>query len=498
MKKYLYLFILAALSISGCKKDFLNLHNEDTQNKDNFFKTKKQFIQAVNGAYAPLQTLYNGYFWSMAEMRSDNTSYEYDPNDRSTSVTFKEEVDEFRELNNNEIIEQFFGLSYTDIGRCNLILLNLPAAKLDPAAADTIAGQASFLRAFNYFNLVRLYGDVPLVLTDITSISDAFAVAKKAPAANIYTQIIADAQDAIKKLPVSYASAGDKGRVTKGTAETMLAEVYMTQHKFDLAIPLLRAVIASNQYQLNANYADNFDITKKNSAESIFEIQYQEGPNGLGSDFVDTFIPWDYYDTDITGFEINNGQVNGWNIPTQDLLNAYEEGDNRRDASVTDFTSDEYGIDLPFIKKYQSIGAVQGITANDFPVYRYADVYLMLAECLNEQGFAGGGDAFRYLNLVRQRAGLEGKSLGNANPDLNVSNQNAFRDAIAHERQIELAFENHRWFDLLRTGKAVSVMTAHAVRERAYKKDSWTINPAAYTNIRLLYPYPLNEANLEH
>jgi hypothetical protein len=259
----------------------------------------------------------------------------------------------------------------------------------------------------------------------------------------------------------------------------------------------LRAVIASGQYGLNDDYADNFSIKTKNSKESIFEIQYIEGPNGLGSDFVDTFIPWDYYDTDITGHEITNGAPNGWNIPTQDLLNAYEDGDVRRDASITDFTSDEYGIDLPFIKKYQSIGAQPGITANDFPVYRYADVYLMLAECLNEQGFTAGGDAFKYLNLVRERAHLDDKTANNDDDALNVPNQQAFRDAIAHERQIELAFENHRWFDLLRTGKAVQVMTAHAINERAYKSDSWPIASSAYKDIRLVYPYPLAESTLE-
>lgn len=496
MKKYIYLFIFLGLAVlNGCKKDYLSLQPTDTQNGINFFKTRAQFVQAVNGAYAPLQGLYNGSFWAMAEMRSDNTSYEYDPNDRS--ATNKEEIDEFRELNNNDIVESFFNASYVDIGRCNVILGRLPAAKLDAAIADTIAGQAYFLRAFNYFNLVRMFGDEPLVLTEAQSVSDAFKVATKSPAANIYTQIIADAQAAIAKLPVRYAAGSDKGRVTKGTAETLLAEVYMTQKKFDLAIPLLRAIISSGVYSLNADYADNFDIKKENGPESIFEIQYIEGPNGLGSDFVDTFIPWDYYDTDITGYEIANGAPNGWNIPTQDLVNAYEEGDKRRDASLTDFTSDEYGIDLPFIKKYQSIGAVKGITGNNFPVYRYADVYLMLAECLNEQGF-GGGDAFKYLNLVRQRAGLEPKSMGNDNPDLNISNQDGFRAAIAHERQVELAFENHRWFDLLRTGKAVEVMKAHAASERAYKNDSWQINSAAYRNIRLLFQYPLNEANLEH
>ncbi|GGB05476.1 membrane protein [Mucilaginibacter rubeus] len=482
--------------LSNCKKDYLSLQPTDTQNGINFFKTKSQFIQATNGAYAPLQGLYNGSFWAMAEMRSDNTSYEYDPDDRSG--TGNEEIDEFRELNNNGIVESFFNACYIGIGRCNVILERLPAAKLDAGVSDTIAGQASFLRAFNYFNIVRMFGDAPLVLTEAQSVADAFKVATKSPVAKIYTQIIADAQTAIAKLPVKYTATGDKGRVTKGTAETMLAEVYMTQKKFDLAIPLLRAVISSGVYSLNADYADNFDIHKENGSESIFEIQYIEGPNGLGSDFVDTFIPWDYYDTDITGHDIANGAQNGWNIPTQDLVNAYEEGDKRRDASLTDFTSDEYGIDLPFIKKYQSIASVPGITGNNFPVYRYADVYLMLAECLNEQGFAAGGDAFKYLNLVRQRAGLEPKSMGNANPDLNVTSQDGFRAAIAHERQVELAFENHRWFDLLRTGKATEVMKAHATRERAYKNGSWQINSAAYSNIRLLFQYPVNEANLEH
>ncbi|MGZ3946186.1 MAG: RagB/SusD family nutrient uptake outer membrane protein [Mucilaginibacter sp.] len=497
MKKYIYVYLLlSALGIAGCKKDYLSLQPADSQNAANFFKTPAQFTQAINGAYQPLQGLYNGSFWVMAEMRSDNTSYEYDPGDRSG--TLKEEMDEFRELNNNDYPGEFLGTSYQIIGRCNAIIGRLPAAKLDAATADPIAGQALFLRAFNYFNLVRLFGNVPLVLNEVQSVDDAYKQATRAEAAKVYAAIIADATDAIAKLPVKYAADGDKGRVTKGTAETMLAEVYMTQHKFDLAIPLLQAVIASNAYSLNSNYADNFDITKKNGPESIFEIQYMEGSNGLGSDFVDTFIPWDYYDSDITGYEIANSAQNGWNIPTQDMVSAYEEGDNRREASLVEYTSNEYGKDLPFIKKYVSQGAVQGITANDFPVYRYADVYLMLAECLNEQGFAGGGDAFRYLNLVRERAGLADKTTGNADPALNVSSQEAFRAAIAHERQVELAFENHRWFDLLRTGKAVEVMTAHGAREKADKAPYWTVNPAAYSNIRLLYQYPLNEQNLEH
>lgn len=497
MKKYSYLFLfLIAVGVAGCKKDYLGLQPTNYQTSENFYKTPEEFTQAINGAYQPLQGLYNGAFWVMAEMRSDNTSYEYDPNDRSGIL--KEEIDEFRELNINDYPGEFLGTSYTDIGRCNVILGRLPAAKLDAAIADPIEGQALFLRAFNYFNVVRMFGPVPLVLKEVNSVEEAYAVATKASVDAVYASIIADATAAIAKLPVKYTADVDKGKATKGTVQTMLAEVYMTQHKYDQAIPLLRAVIASNAYSLNTNYADNFDINKKNGPESIFEIQYQQGQNGLGNDLMEQFIPWDYYDSDITGHEIDNASFNGWNIPTQDLLKAYEKGDKRRGASVFEFTSDEYGIDLPFIKKYQSIQDIKGISGNNFPVYRYSDVYLMLAECLNEQGFAGGGDAFRYLNLVRERAGLEAKTAGNANPALKVASQEAFRAAVAHERQVELAFENHRWFDLLRTGKAVEVMKAHAIRERAFKSDSWTISPAAYNNIRLLYQYPLNEQNLEH
>lgn len=488
MKKNIYVFIaLLAMCTYGCKKSFLDLRDPDDLTPQNFFKTPAQFQQAINGAYAPLQDLYNGSFWAMGEMRSDNTSYEYDDQDRSG--TSREEIDEFRELNNSDIVGSFFSDSYVIIERCNVILNRMPAAKLDTAVSAPIAGQAYFLRAFNYFNLVRMFGDIPLVTIDEQSAADAFKV-KRTAAANIYPQIIADAQAAIARLPLSYAADADKGRVTKGTAETMLAEVYMTQHNFSAAVPLLQAVVASGVYSLNADYADNFDINKENGPESIFEIQYIEGNNGLSSDFVDTFCPWDVYDDSVTGYEIENGAQNGWNIPTQDMLNAYEPGDKREAASLNDtYVSNEYGYLVPYIIKYNSIGKVQYQTGNNFPVYRYSDVYLMLAESLNEAGYQGGGDAFHYLNLVRDRAGLADKT------SASVPDQGSFRTAIAHERQVELAFENHRWFDLLRTGTATSVMQAHAAREKAAKASY--INSAAYANIRLLYQYPASEQQLE-
>lgn len=490
MKKYTYLFIvLTVLGIAGCKKGYLDLNDPDNLVNTTFFKTPAQFQQAINGAYAPLQDLYNGSFWAMAEMRSDNTSYEYDDQDRSG--TNKEEIDEFRELNNSDIVLSFWSDCYTGIVRCNTIILSLPSAKIDTAISGPVAGQAYFLRAFNYFNLVRMFGDIPLVLTNPQSVSDAFDVSHKGPAANVYAQIEKDALAAIARLPVSYTSPTDLGRATKGTAETMLAEVYMTEHKFDLAIPLLQDIIASGAYKLNANYADNYGLANENGPESIFEIQYIEGTNGLSSDFVDTFCPWDVYNKSVTGYEILNGASNGWNIPTTDMVNAYEPGDKRKAASLNDtYVSNEWGYIVPYIIKYNSKGAVQFQTGNNFPVYRYSDVYLMLSEALNEQGYVAGGDAFHYLNLVRERAGLPDKT------GADVTNQQDFRTAIYHERQVEFAFENHRWFDLLRTGQALTVMQAHAAREKAAKADY--INSEAYANIRLLYQYPLGELQLEH
>ncbi len=216
MKKYTYLLIiLIATGIAGCKKNYLNLQDPDNLTGDNFFKTAPQFQQAINGAYAPLQDLYNGSFWAMGEMRSDNTSYEYDDQDRSG--TNKEEIDEFRELNNSDIVFSFFSDSYTGIGRCNTILGRLPAAKIDTAVSGPVAGQAYFLRAFNYFNLVRMFGDVTLVLTETQSVGDAFSKAKRTAAANVYTQIKADALlrfrfSQVATSPTDTADLADKGR----------------------------------------------------------------------------------------------------------------------------------------------------------------------------------------------------------------------------------------------------------------------------------------------
>ncbi|QNK63627.1 RagB/SusD family nutrient uptake outer membrane protein [Pedobacter sp. PAMC26386] len=482
MKKIYYILLITATGLSACQKNYLTVEPETNQNGANYYKNKDQFIKAVNGAYAPLQALFNKSFWEMAEMRSDNTSYQLNNEDHSGILL--QELDEFKEISMNDEVQEFLQSNYTGIGRCNIILSRLPKAKIDdPKAVDQIIGQASFLRAYYYFNLVRMFGNVPLVLAEVSSKDDAFKINQRKPVADIYASIITDATAAINTLTEVYTEDNSKGRATKGAARTLLADIYLTTKKYDLAIQQLRPLLTS-VYQLNANYADNFDVKKKNGPESIFEIQYMEGPNGLHSVLADRFAPWDSPDGLITGFPINHDLFNGWNIPTRDFLEAYETGDLRRAVSVGEnFISEQTGEMVPYVKKYNSPHAVREISGNNFPVYRYANVLLMLAECLNETG--ASGEALQYLNQVRNRAGL---------PTFNNTNQTDLRKAIIQERRMELAFENQRWFDLLRTGTAVEVMTLHAARE---KQQKHYLSAGVYGNIRLLYLYPQREINLE-
>lgn len=491
MKPVRYILPLLLL-VTGCGKSFLDLSPEHFQDAGNYFKTADQFILAVTGAYSPLQALHTNSAWMMAEMRSDNTSYQKNISDASGFA--REEVDEFRELDDNGIVYTYFNGHYNGIARCNTILGRLEAAAISQEVKDRVMGQASFLRAFYYFNLVRCFGDVPLVTSEAVSPDEAFGITERKPVADIYAQIIADAQVAAEKLPDAWPDSKDKGRAVKAAAQTLTAAAYIAQRQYDKAIPILRAVMQSpNNYTLLTDYAALYTLPNKNSAESIFEIQYMEGTFSEQSDFMYQFAPYNG-DASITGFGLYAGAGSGWNIPTQDMLDAYEEGDQRKEASINlTFKDPNTGKVVPYVIKYRTPHSVRYQTASNFPVYRFADVLLMLAECLNETAFSPNGEAYTLLNQVRERAGLLPKTAGNANPLLDVSTQETFRRAVWQERRVELAFENHRWFDLLRTGQAAAVMQAHAAREKSMK--SYLI-PSAYSNIRLLSQYPRREVEL--
>jgi hypothetical protein len=266
----------------------------------------------------------------------------------------------------------------------------------------------------------------------------------------------------------------------------------MVQKNWAEAETVLKAVVNSGKYSLLPNYADVFNPVNKNSKESVFEIQYKEGSDGFASNFIYQFLPQPITAaevTAVTGVIPEVGRtVEGYNIPSPDIIAAYSTNDKRKDASIGTLIANR--ISYPYVKKYNHPHAQTGLTDDNWPVYRYAEVLLLLAEALNEQ--SKFSEAITLLNQVRTRAGLAGTTaVGGAD----------LRQAIFDERRLELAFENKRWLDLVRSGNAVTVMTAYGALIKAnpqayYFPAGITLAPSAFANINLLFPIPNSEAAL--
>ena len=500
--KTIYIIAIVAITASSCKKGFIELNPEDQNSAATFYRTEAQFRQAITATYAPLRDLMTNDFFT-SEMRSDNTHYQPYPSNRGTAYIHRENIADFTDNPTNAYTNAVYFHCYSGISKANIVIGRLAGAGISEAAKKDIDGQAKFLRAWNYFRLVRYFGGVPLFLKEVTNADEAFLPRSAADA--IYTQIIADAKDAIAELAPP-AAFPQTGRATKGSATMLLAEVYMVQKKYAEAEALL-TTLPGMGYALLTNYSDVFLTTNKNSKESLFEVQYLEGvQGGQQSTFIYQFLPRTTNTNLITGTTTNNSGNAGWNTPTQDMIDTYEAGDKRKDASIgvaegTYNASDLFAISanksiinytpapgkvgVPYIKKYLHTPHVAANNANDnWPVYRYADALLLLAEAQNEQ--SNPGPALTNLNLVRVRAGL---------PAATETNQALLRDIILHERRVELAFENKRWDDLVRSGKAIAVMNAHgAILKQLYSylsQDSYNV-----TQNRLLYPIPQSEREL--
>ena len=505
MNKIYILIILLAFAAVSCKDSFIDLSPDDQISGANFYKTEAQFRQALAAAYVPLRDLMLNDFYT-AEMRSDNTHYEFYQVDRGTANVQRENIADFMDDPTNAYTNAIYFHCYNGISRANVILSRIDGGTLGEAAKNDIIGQAKFLRAFNYFKLVRYFGGVPLFLKEVVKAEDAFLA--RSSAEEVYTQIIADATDAISKLDNAvFASGKQSGQATKGAATMLLAEVYMTQKKYAAAEAQL-TILNTMGYDLLPDYAAVFSTDNKNSKESIFEVQYLEGLQiNQNSDFIYRFLPRSSNTTIITGFKTDNGAIGGWNTPTQDIINAYEPDDKRKDASIAiaegtynasykftfsanksivNYTPAPGKIGVPYIKKYLNKHTNPGNTNDNWPVYRYADALLLLAEAQAEQGKA---EALTSLNRVRARA------FGNGEHNIVTTDPATLKDIIAHERRVELAFENHRWHDLVRTGKAVEVMNAYGIK---LKQQYSYLSPASYqvTPFRLLYPIPQSEREL--
>lgn len=498
MKKSFILLCAAGLLVSACNSEFLEIYPETSLSSATFFKTEADFQQAVNAAYVPLRSIVNDRAWLLGEMHSDNTYYGRNPLFGATEQ--QEDIADFAiptangVTANTHVLNQY-RLDYQIIARANQILTLIDGVDFNADSKKNLKGQALFLRAYAYFELVRYFNKAPLHLTPVTVRQEA--ALPLATAEELYAQIEKDALEATTSLlPKSKQEAG---RATSGAAKTLLANVYINQKKWALAEPLLKDVVSSGEYSLMPNYADAFSTStaNKNNKESVFEVQFIEGSAGLNGSFIYNFMPRPMNQQElvtITG--TSNPQPldgEGNNIPTPDIIAAYEPGDARKDASIAYITlsgSERKDKVYPYIKKYAKPHALHGNTGTNWPIYRYSEVLLLLAESLTEQGKIG--DAATYLNQVRKRAGLA---------DTKASSQADMRTAVYQERRVELAFENKRWFDLVRTGRAVEVITAYGQRIKAnpvayYYPEGRLPRPNAFTNLDLYYALPADESAL--
>ena len=458
----------------GCD-DFLDEAPETFITPQNFFQTEQQFDEAVAAIYNTNRGLLNDEHWRFGENRSDNSSFQFNPADRGGISN--EEVDLFLMLSANPNLAGYWNTAYSGISRANFALANIDAIEFEDAAIGAIRrGEILFLRSWFYFNLAQLYGDVPLVVnagdTPDEILSDEYLT--RVSVAEVYARILTDIQEAIDLLP--NVGATESGRATKGAATMLKAKMHMALQEFDQAQNLLESMSAMG-YSLQEDYASIFAPDNKNNSESVFEVQYSFDL-GQGSDFVSRFVPFNS-GSDILGENGPVGSRAGQNQPTQSLIDVYDDDDARFLHNISFY--DDGTTVVPWMSKFNFGFVVVGNNAQDvnYPMFRYADALLMLAECYEK---TGGGDPVPLLLQVRSRSMPD--------PALSSEESSDLEQTIADERRRELAFENHRWFDLLRTGKAVEVMTAHGINQKEQKS---TIPEEAYTNIRTLLGIPLGQ-----
>ena len=466
---------------------------------DNFYTTQTHISEGVNGCYKGMCKVVNEE-WKFTEIRSDNTCVIFNSTssgDRSDYCFMKF----FNTPTSMPTMYNYWYMLFQNISNINTVLPSV-AAGSGYISSETLRaqyeGELSFIRAYHYFTLVNLWGDM-FKVTKVIGPVDAKTIARS-PVAEIYDEIIfPDLIKAANQLPASYPSA-DVGRITKWAAKAMLAKAYM--QKGDLqdlpkAQVLLEEVIAATQYcnlitdkgTSASAYANVFNVANEMNPEIIFAVRYSRS-NSLGSSFWGTFAP------DGSAAQIiKAGTPVGDNNPTLEFMSKYNDlSDTRKAASFSvwykNASTPEY-----YISKYQDPNMVLAFQGeNDWPVIRYSDVLLLHAEILAQS--ANPNDALADVNKVRVRAGVK--------PYNDFASKTEALDSVYQERRIELAFENHRWFDLLRMGKAYDdpnkalsiLITAIFTTDNAFYQSFNKIAPpvkSSFTLEHMLLPIPQQE-----
>jgi hypothetical protein len=447
MKNIASLLILSTIFLASCEKN-IDLYPQSNITTENFFQNANDVQIALNGSYNALRDPLLEE-WKLTELRSDNTIM-WSSNSKSVPNRDLSDLDLFIPSTSHSAIYNYWILNYFNIRNVNNILnslninydkasgkVNSEATKvvITDAQKKSLSSEATFIRAYHYFNLVRLYGGVMLIHEPL----DPFEATSlnRATTDEIYKLIIADLTYAIDNgSTLKYAAipAANLGKVNAWAAKALLAKVYLTLNRKTDAIPLLNDIIDNSGYGLVTNYADVFSITNEMNKEVMFAIRYKAGGIGQGSPFPNLFAP------ELSGVAVINGDGSGQNAPCLELSNAYSVAtgavDTRKAASIATYGT---ALNNLYPKKMISQVSLKGDAENDWIVIRYADVLLMLAEA---QGNTAASLAL--INQTRARAGL---------PALTATTVNTtaiFEKELANERRIEFTFENMRWFDLLR------------------------------------------------
>ncbi len=450
----IYIFLFAVVLTAGCNQ--LDLVPVSSKSVEGFYKTETHFDQAAIALYSGLRSVWvtSQASYMLTESRSDNTfqgtAYDDGP------------ISRFQETSILPVLNSTWSTYYTNINRCNRILEQIDNIEMSTDKRNQYAGEARFARAVLYFDLVRFFGGVPLVTTSL-SISESQTV-PRASVEQVYDLIVSDLKAASDLLPAAYDNA-NKGRATKWAAKGYLGKVYifrsgypLKKDEWGLARDTFKELIDSGQFEFFASYEDIYRFEKEGGKQQVFSIQFKAGVSGHGNPF-----PTRNASNDIAPVSEAQGGLSFGGSPfnlflSEDLVDSFEEGDLRKDVAIRSswlHKSGEIITTLPTCRKYQN-GPV--VAANDWDVdwiaLSYTDVLMMYAEALNELGYSPDGEAFRILNQVRERAGLASKTAAD------VPDQQAYRLWMENERRHELCFENLRWFDLVRTDRALDVMKA--------------------------------------
>lgn len=471
MKKIITAIIILILFV-GCGEEHLNLSPLTNLSEGTFYNSENEMQQAVDDVYRQLSRLYNGGGIAdlYGELYSDNTEIVYQTTG-AVSAFGSEDIDNYSIRSANAQIGTAWNNTYNSIFICNNVISRVEQTELniDPSLINRWLSEAKVVRAIAYFNLVRAFGDVPFVLTPVTS-EEAYSYLRE-DKNKIYEKLIEDLEFAIDNLP--YQNSGnDIGRLTSYAASAVLSKIYMTIGNNAAAKEQLEFIIDSGLFTLDANndgvmdihdFRHIFDPNTKNSNESILEAQYRAGTNAFNSNHQMRYMPFSH-SFNLPGVQ-GTFRGEGLNMPSYDLADEFEEGDERIEISVvpgyTDLGSGEF-VEHPLTFKFFDPNWAN--PGSNFSIIRYADILLMYSEITQDS---------QYLNQVRARAGMPLFGSDEYPSDLYPTLQLA----IEHERRVELTHEMHRMFDLVRTNRAVEVL-----QEKGFN----------FNENKILFPVPQN------